>query len=261
MDQQTKQRTPTDEIYKALQSAFDYFNDALFANKLPPCVITVQREKRYKGFYSRSRWARQKTGQHSDEIAMNPAYFAIQPAKQTLSTLVHEMCHMWQFHFGEPGRRGYHNKEWAEKMEDLGLMPSDTGRPGGRRTGESMTHYIIEGGAFDIKCGWLLNDGFMLAWFDRYPVRMPATLPGDPNEPMPYDPDKPQKPVLLGLDEDQDPDALGIVMPPPEPVDKSNRVKYVCSGCKNAIWGKPKLNVICGDCDGVIFMPEKKGYS
>lgn len=261
MEQQANPRTPTDETYYALQFAFNYFNDQLFGNQLPPCMITMQREKRTFGYYSKSRWARQRTGQHSDEIAMNPEYFAVRTIEETLSVLVHEMAHEWQFHFGKPGRRGYHNREWADKMEALGLMPSDTGRPGGKRTGERMSHYIIEGGAFDVKCGWLLNDGFRLAWFDRYPARMKTELPGDPDEPMPEDPDdpdRPRKPVLPGIEQGDDTDALGIVLPPAEPVDRSNRVKYVCSGCQAAVWGKPKLNLICGDCDGVVFMPEKK---
>lgn len=34
---------------------------------------------------------------------------------------------------------------------------------------------------------------------------------------------------------------------PPE--NRSNRVKYQCPCCLNAVWGKPKLNIICGDCD------------
>lgn len=68
-----------------------------------------------------------------DEIAMNPVYFSIRTIKATLSTLVHEMVHQWQFHFGKAGRRGYHNKEWAALMERVGLMPSDTGQAGERR--------------------------------------------------------------------------------------------------------------------------------
>lgn len=31
-------------------------------------------------------------------------------------------------------------------MEEVGLMPSDTGRPGGRKTGQHMSGYPIQGG-------------------------------------------------------------------------------------------------------------------
>ena len=42
----------------------------------------------------------------------------------------------------QPGRTGYHNREWASKMLEVGLVPSDTGQPGGKQTGQHMTHYI-----------------------------------------------------------------------------------------------------------------------
>jgi hypothetical protein len=44
-----------------------------------------------------------------------------------LSTLVHEMVHVWQETYGNPSRRGYHNRQWAEKMREVGLQPSSTG--------------------------------------------------------------------------------------------------------------------------------------
>lgn len=34
----------------------------------------------------------------------------------------------------------------------------------------------------------------------------------------------------------------------PRAKDSSNRVKYSCPGCKTNIWGKPSINVDCGDC-------------
>ena len=43
------------------------------------------------------------------------------PIEESMGTLVHEMVHFWQQEFGTPSRRGYHNREWADKMEALGL--------------------------------------------------------------------------------------------------------------------------------------------
>lgn len=65
------------------------------------------------------------------------------------STLVHEMCHLWQEDFGKPSRGGYHNRQWADKMIQVGLMPTDTGEPGGQLTGQRVTHYIIPDGKFE----------------------------------------------------------------------------------------------------------------
>ena len=56
--------------------------------------------------------------------------------EQTLSTLVHEMTHLQQQHFGKPSRSGYHNKEWGLLMRAVGLIPSSTGEPGGKETGQ-----------------------------------------------------------------------------------------------------------------------------
>jgi hypothetical protein len=73
------------------------------------------------------------------------------------------MCHAWQKECGEPSARGYHNKEWAATMKSIGLQPSSTGAPGGKETGQQITHYIIPGGDFQLafqkleQTGWKLN--------------------------------------------------------------------------------------------------------
>ena len=64
------------------------------------------------------------------------------------STLVHEMVHLWQEDYGNLFSSRYHNRQWAQKMEEIGLMPSSTGLPDGKKTGNRMTHYIIHGGPF-----------------------------------------------------------------------------------------------------------------
>ena len=50
------------------------------------------------------------------------AIFATHGFKELMQTFAHEMCHQWQFHFGNPSRRAYHNKEFAEKMKSIGLL-------------------------------------------------------------------------------------------------------------------------------------------
>ena len=106
---------PTKETYNEMQVAYEFFNENLFCDSLPNCLITLQREKRTLGYYSPDRFVN-KSQIKTDEIAMNPSYFSIRSIEETLSTLVHEMVHLWQEHFGKPGRARYHNKEWADKM-------------------------------------------------------------------------------------------------------------------------------------------------
>jgi hypothetical protein len=63
-----------------------------------------------------------------------------------------------------PSRGGYHNKQWAQLMERIGLMPSDTGAPGGKRTGQRMHHYVLDGGPFENASA---ARAFVVPYFDR----------------------------------------------------------------------------------------------
>jgi len=61
---------------------------------------------------------------------------------------VHEMCHAWQYEYGKPGRNGYHNKEWAAKMMEVGLQPYNIRKPQ-IGTGDAVSDKIITGGRFE----------------------------------------------------------------------------------------------------------------
>ncbi|WP_412557804.1 SprT-like domain-containing protein [Thalassospira sp. MIT1370] len=230
--------TPTVEAYAELQTAFDHFNIRIFEGKLPACLITLQRHKRTYGYYSHDRFVCGETGELTAEIAMNPSYFVARTIRETLSTLVHEMAHQWQYHYGKPGRRGYHNHQWADFMERIGLMPSNTGEPGGRRVGEQMTHYIIDGGPFDRACADLLTTEYTLSWFDRFP---------------------PVDPVPVERGGCASSGALAAVAPAIKE-NGSNRVKYRCPSCSSQVWGKPELKLVCGEetCRGAHYAPVGK---
>lgn len=158
-------RRPTREAYGELSKAYDFYNRALFGGRLPQCLITLQRTKGSYGFFSGDRWASGRST--ADEIALNPSHFSQQGTQAVLSTLVHEMTHLEQHHFGKPGRGRYHNKSWGLLMDRVGLCPSSTGKTGGKRTGDRVTHYIEEGGRFDLATRKLLATGFELSWIDR----------------------------------------------------------------------------------------------
>ena len=139
---------PTTHQFKAYQAAYDYFNRKLFGGKLKPCLLSFRdRCKHWAGLFWANKWI-DADGWTTHEIALNPDVLR-RPMRDSMATLVHEMCHQWQHDFGIPPRRAYHDKEWAACMVGVGLMPSDTGAPGGKTTGQNMTHFIIEGGPFD----------------------------------------------------------------------------------------------------------------
>lgn len=249
--------TPSDETYPPFQFAFDTFNRELFDGTLPPVLLTLQRKANTCGYLSPNRFAN-RSGAMAHELAMNPEWFAISPLVEILQTLVHEMVHLWQHVHGKPGRARFHNREWADKMESIGLMPSDTGRPGGKRTGDCMSDYAIEGGRFLQVVQQLLDEhDFAIAWYDRFPPARPpaalaplvvATING----------------VAMPEAATQIPAEHGVAtIPRPSTSVKnsSNRMKYSCPGCKVSVWGKPPphaseqkprgpmLSIRCNNCE------------
>lgn len=253
---------PTAETYAELQLVYDTFNEHLFESGLPECLITLQREKQAYGYFSPKRFVNRK-GEKIDEIAMNPSYFAVVPLVEIFQTLCHEQVHLWQHHHGKPGRARYHNTQWAEKMESIGLMPSSTGMAGGLRTGDSVADYPIEGGRFLDVCKMLITRDFKISWYDRFSspatvkvaqqqivlaqtrdqvaISEDATLNATANLPgmssSSIMPDMSEIPAMTGIE----------MVANPTDGNKSNRSRYSCE-CKINIWGKPGLNVLCGDC-------------
>jgi hypothetical protein len=149
--------------YGGLQEAYDHFNRELFGSGLVDVFITYQRHAHTRGYFSADRFSGREIAFGKHELALNPDTFIGRSDEDICSTLVHEQCHVWQHVFGKPSKRGYHNKEWAAKMESLGLQPSSTGAVGGKRTGQRVSHYIIPSGPFTqtyaklAATGWKLN--------------------------------------------------------------------------------------------------------
>src|SRR4051812_41508378 len=120
--------TPTGEQFSAYEGAFGYLNEKLFGGELPPAMLNFSRKSNSRGFYCAQLWV--KGRQRAAEITLNPDVLLEQTPREMMSTLAHEMVHHWQECFGKPSRPGYHNKQWASKMVEVGLHPSHTGAPG-----------------------------------------------------------------------------------------------------------------------------------
>ena len=278
---------PTKQNYDELSHAYDFFNRRLFGGELPGCLFTLQRKSRSMGYFSFERFVN-RDDTKSDEIALNPEYFATRPVEDVLSTLVHEQAHQWQRRFGTAPRRGYHDQEFAAKMETIGLMPSNTGTPGGKITGDQMSHYIMADGPFIHACKELLQTSFVILWYDRFPVQMvkeyefaagttvtltrpageSAMVATEACSAMPTDDDGDIHGGIVGPAGNAGLVALPLYSAPPidggldverpqsgasggaiaKKGDGSNRTKYVC-GCKNNIWGRPGLRLRCEACD------------
>ena len=210
-------RKPTLEQFSKYQAAYDYFNRALFGGTLKPCLLVFRDGRRTKrgiavGHFAPHRWLKGEETCH--EISLNPETLNRDLA-DTMSTLVHEMCHQWQQDHGTPSRVCYHDRQWAAKMVEVGLTPSTTGQPGGKQTGQSMDHYIEPGGRFEVA---------MSKMSDK--VKLPWTTGS----------------FVLGGTAGKEDEGEGEKSP-------KNKIKYTCAGCKANVWGKPELKIVCGECD------------
>jgi predicted SprT family Zn-dependent metalloprotease len=259
--------SPTSELYAPLIAAYDHFNQSLFASELPPVIFTLQRKKNVMGFFAAKRWGNSQ-GKLCNEISINPGYFASSRLIEVFQTLVHEMVHAWQFHCGHPSDGHYHNKEWAQKMMEVGLMPSDTGEPGGAIVGRHMSDFIMKQGRFMEAANILLKDNtFKLNWVDRLAlpklhepvvVDSPSLKPNSLVEHCAHDDDLLAASIVSLHDKSLlDPASSHrdefIHMPEsffiPEVAKRQTRTKYMCGGCSTIIYGKQSLNVVCGDCE------------
>lgn len=223
--------------FKTLDDLYKFYNEAIFEGRLAECIVNMSRHGGTYGFFAANRWK----GDNMDrkiihEISINPDYMN-RPDQDWHSTLVHEMCHLWQEDHGKPSRNAYHNKEWAVKMIEIGLMPSDTGEEGGKQTGQRVSHYVIEGGIFDRVFKTLKSEdleGLRLKYLPMLAAE-PLTKSGGSS---------------TGEDDEED----------PEGGEKKKRqglkVKYTCPCGKN-VWGRPDLLIHCRECDGDFEEQEK----
>jgi hypothetical protein len=166
--------TPTHSQFQAFAEMYDYFNKTLFGGILLPVILNFSRAANSLGFFAPLRWEQGDKTTH--EISLNPAYLKLRTPRAVASTLVHEQAHCWQQEAGTPGRRGYHNEEWARKMESIGLMPSATAAPGGARVGYRMSHFIVEGGPFALAFEAMPKE-YLLPWvcWESQRLRTPRT--------------------------------------------------------------------------------------
>ena len=246
------------EIYDQLKTAFDFFNAELFGGSLPECILTVQREKQTMGYFSPFRWSN-TNGKIAHELALNPAYFAGHPLLEVFQTLVHEQCHLWQQEFGKPSRTCYHNREWAAKMVSIGLIPTDTGLPGGKQTGQKISDYADPGGVFETACIKLVQQGFFISWIDRRVAETPSTQAScSPSVDV----------VIQNLHNGEassslEPQVIMEILNTKvsstikgfETVQANfspTRMKYSCENCLINVWGKPNLKLICADCNKLL---------
>lgn len=231
--------SPTKECMLYWVAVYKIMNRCLFGGKLPNCMITLERRGRAFGYF-RPYSFKNREGDVAHQIAMNPEFFEPYGDLEALQTFAHEMCHLWREVLGPrnkngcTGTRGYHCRVWGRKMETIGLMPSHTGKPGGRKTGYQMMDYVIEGSKFDLLSQELLKNGMHVEWRDA--VQRQAK----PNSTEPDFMDE----VGVGPSS-QTGEPLSNAGQKPK---RQTRAKFVCPSCELKAYAKPGARLVCGDC-------------
>jgi predicted SprT family Zn-dependent metalloprotease len=241
---------PTQQFYELLQHAYEFFNKSLFIKeRLPNCLITVQRGKNTMGYFFPNRWGND-FGKKTHEIALNPTYFAEHKVIEIFQTLVHEMCHVWQYEYTQLQKaslRTYHNKEWSNKMISIGLMPTDKD---GKRTGQKTWDTPVSGGLFEESCKELIKSGFAIKWIDRFPASKKCDSHllecGEQkmhSKELSYLYSKPPAVVLDSSHIKE----IKIV------AKAKKKYKYSCKSCGNILWGKRGIKASCIDCNAIFL--------
>ena len=208
---------PTVQAYLDLQMVFVFLNGRLFNFALPNALLTFQRKSGAGGYFWGNRFVTRNNCTVVHEIALNPSCFAERTDTEIVAILAHEMAHLWQHHCSTPPKRAYHDKVWAAKMISIGLVPSHTGAPNGRKVGAKMSHYIEPGGLFDVACRELLANGTVITYVERVDAAR-------------------QK---LGQKK------------------RDSKTPFVCPGCRWQIWGKPDTRVRCDGCNVLLVAKAK----
>ena len=108
-------------IATALYQWTDRFSDRFFDRQMPEALLSFERmDVRILAAYTLKRNPQGLLY----EITFNTHHLD-RPMWETLETLMHEYVHLWQQSLGEhPVERNYHNREFVEKCEALGLHPA-----------------------------------------------------------------------------------------------------------------------------------------
>ncbi len=113
------------EMQAALQAAFNAINRDFYNGELEKVIITVK-EGRKEGtlgtFCTAKDWI--QNGKERHEINISANYIGSRTVEQTITTLMHEMVHLYNFQneIKDTSRAGvYHNKKFKQTAEAHGL--------------------------------------------------------------------------------------------------------------------------------------------
>ena len=224
---------PLIEQSQAYNGAFDWFNEKLFDGQLPrPMLCLTRNANVIGGYFNKAKW-HDEAGNSVHEIAINANMMEQGNIVELMHTLIHEMIHLKQEVVGKPSRHGYHNSEYADWAENMGLHCKDMKT--GKRTGHMIATKIEDGGKA-AKAIALLPDEHIFPW-------MAVSTGEDGNE---------SGGGGTGTGEGSGGGTRGGDGSEP-PRRSGARSKFTCAICGLNAWAKPGAKLVCGECDKALI--------
>jgi hypothetical protein len=206
-----KELTSYNRVAGYLNKVFDLLNDEFFEGALSRPTITIQSTPKAYGHFSlrEDTWISKLGGTHEINIG---AGTLSRPIENVCATLLHEMCHYFNYENGiqDCSRGGtYHNRRFKEAAENHGLIVDHSEKYGWSHTSPSdaLLDFVLENGLTDI----LINRNE----FTAFQIPGTGTHSGTPI------PTLPKKP--------------------------SSTRKYVCPCCGMSVRATRMVNIACMD--------------
>lgn len=208
-----KEIVKTSRLSGQLEKLFRMLNADWFNNELPEPIITIQSTPRAYGHYTTyDAWTSKGEGRREINIG---AGTLDRPIEEIVSTLVHEMCHMYNdlilnVQDCSGSSHMYHNKAFKRAAESHGLIVTHT-RYGWSRTevSDTLFEYILDNDIQEIKLNRNESHGIRIAGGNAA-ANGGATIAGT--------------------------------------VNKGHSIRYQCPSCKQIARTTKKARLICGDC-------------
>lgn len=206
-----KEITKTSRLAGQLEKLFRLLNTDFFEDQLEMPIITIQSTPKAYGHYSVSPiWT--VNGEETRHEINIGAGTLDRDIEYTVATLLHEMCHMYNdtvLHIQDCSRGGmYHNKQFKQTAESVGLIVTKSDRYGFAHTAPS-----------DDLIGWILNNDIQEIKINRNEASGIRVTGG-----------KTGSAAAAGK------------------TSNSHSIKYTCPNCGNSVRATKKVNIACMDC-------------
>lgn len=205
-----KKLTKYNRVAGYFLKVFRRANERFFDGELPEPTITIQSTPGAYGHFCTDGhlWA----SKDGDSFEINIGADTLdRPIELTITTLIHEMCHLSNHIKGikDTSRGGtYHNKHFKDSAEACGMTVEYSKKYGFAHTAPG-----------DILLEWILEEGFE-------EIQLTRT-------------DGPTYRASTGEEEDEKTEKTQS---------KSHSIKYQCPFCKCSVRATKKVNICCMDC-------------